>query len=612
MARRPQKILPPKRAGDGSPGAVSPFDFAATATEISGREEAGLIPELLETIARCRNRDTTGSKHWVDTELINATAQVVSAMAQKEKLVESPVAAAISVAAYNFDLTPTRTETVLATLLHRFCNNPGAAKEKVFARLKQIHKNGPRRGVEVLVEIDRKRTAALDVALAIAREAAKITISPRDFAVQKGAAAEDFINLREAILSFRPEVSIVKIGDAASGLKRIDRAPQAEQEARLQLIEQAYIPLADALGWTRMSNPMRDMVLTKRSPFLVKELTDQVERLPGFKGLYSDPKVHKELTIDMPREVKRALMQYLPLNAGQVLVSARRKSLYGVARKKQDKGYKSLDQVWDILALRVVIPDGKNTEEDHRACLKVMGAFKKIGFKAIPGEYNDYISNTAKPYQSLHNAFTHQGMRLEVQVRTERMHWEAELKPGVSHIDYAAGSKSKSGNVATLSDSYLARVEQVRAEIGARLQGRRSLLPLRAENVFCFDEQGRWTKLPNIGPSLMDALINMHRQPKGGITAADAVHASQVYLNGKQLQMDSPSARSIEIENGDALRVDPTDIDRFRPFETRWKVATQYARGILVQEIRAQRARSLGAARPGSATPGTPGWKDPS
>lgn len=602
--RSPHKASGPHgKSGGSRPEAVSPFDFAAVAAEISDRKESQLIPELLETVARRRDQDVgsgvaTGS-HWVDTELVAATAQIVSDLSQRHKLIESPIAAAITVAAHNFDLTETRTETVLAALLHRFSDDPDKIRRQILTRLQKTRKKGSVRNPDAQNELDNKRVNALNTAFSIAIDAAKITLTPRKYAVDAGVSAEDFANTCEAIISFpRPEVALVKVADAESGLARIDRVPCDEQASRLAIIEGAYIPLADALGWTRMANRMRDMVLTKRAPFVAKELTDQIERLPGFKGLYSDPKIHKALTIDLPQIIKGELLRYVPLDSEQILVSGRRKSLYGVAKKKLDKGYGSLEEMPDILALRVVIPDGKDHTEDHESCLKLMAAFKKIGFKPIPGEYTDHISNPDKPYQSLHNVFMYKGMKIEVQVRTMRMHWEAELKPGVSHFDYAEGSRDKTGNAAVHSNSYLVRVEQVRAGIAARLQGTRLVLPSQPENIFCFDADGRATKLPNIGPSIMDALINMYSKPKDNVTATDVAHASHVYLNGSKLRMDNPATRAVEIENGDSLRVDPADVDRFRRIEPKWKVATQYARGILVKEIKAQRVRTIGASKP--------------
>lgn len=607
-----------KKNGRKKPGVdkaknASPFDFvtgfAAAVAKIGVPAEELLIKELLEVVARRKGQDvgplSAAGPHQVDVELVAAAAQTASEFSLKRKLVESPVAAATTVAAYNFDHTETRSETVLAALIHRFSDKSDAFKLRTLTRLKINRKKGSARNPEVQAEIDRQRADAFDTAISIAKDAAKITLTPRDFAVRDGgASAEDFTNLREALLSFRPEVAIVKVADAASGLDRIDRAPYHEQEARLALIEGAYIPLADALGWSRLANRMRDDVLYQAKPTLVDALKKAIEDLPGYAGLYSDPQVHKQLTVDLPQRIKGDLVRNAIYEANQILVTGRRKSLHGVAKKLTDKKYNSLEQMPDILALRIVIPDGRDRKEDHDNCMKIMGALKKIGLKQISGSFTDHISNPDKPYESLHSLFLYGGMKVEIQVRTVRMHWDAELRSGVSHLDYAEGNKDKSGNAALHADSYLQRVEQVRAYIGPRLQGTGAPPAQPAANIFCVDEDdGRMTKMPGNGPSIMDALINMHRKPKDGITAADAAHASHVFFNGKRLDMDERATRKIEIENGDLLRIDLAGFDKGRRIEPKWKVATRYARDILLQELRAQDDAATIITRTPSAAP---------
>jgi GTP pyrophosphokinase len=108
--------------------------------------------------------------------------------------------------------------------------------------------------------------------------------------------------------------------------------------------------------------------------------------------------------------------------------SYRVKGLYSMFHKLTRKNWED-EAVLDLLAMRVVIP----AVED---CYRVLGIIHEL-WRPLPGRVKDYIA-FPKPngYQSLHTTVTTQnGVILEIQIRTEQMHREAEY--GVaSHIIY--------------------------------------------------------------------------------------------------------------------------------------------------------------------------------
>ncbi len=88
-----------------------------------------------------------------------------------------------------------------------------------------------------------------------------------------------------------------------------------------------------------------------------------------------------------------------------------------------------MDRIYDLMALRVIVP----TIED---CYRGLGIIHSI-WRPLPGRIKDYIA-FPKPngYRSLHTTiFTGDGSIMEVQIRTEEMHKEAEF--GIAaHFDY--------------------------------------------------------------------------------------------------------------------------------------------------------------------------------
>ena len=127
-------------------------------------------------------------------------------------------------------------------------------------------------------------------------------------------------------------------------------------------------------------------------------------------------------------------------------VFGRTKEIYSLWHKMESKGVKNLDQIGDLVALRVIITpheqeradrefeqdEGATTDRGVWLCYHVLGLVQHLpGFTPVPTRVKDYIS-FAKPngYQSLHTALILNGQTIEVQIRTRRMHQVAEYGMG--------------------------------------------------------------------------------------------------------------------------------------------------------------------------------------
>jgi len=116
-------------------------------------------------------------------------------------------------------------------------------------------------------------------------------------------------------------------------------------------------------------------------------------------------------------------------------VIGRPKHIYSIYKKMQSKEL-TFEQLFDIRALRIVA----KRLQDCYAALGVVHA----NFKHLPLEFDDYIA-TPKPngYQSIHTVVIGPNdQSIEIQIRTEQMHEDAEL--GVAaHWRYKEGAKGK-------------------------------------------------------------------------------------------------------------------------------------------------------------------------
>jgi len=216
-------------------------------------------------------------------------------------------------------------------------------------------------------------------------------------------------------------VLIIKFADRLHNIKTLEHIPKQEKRDRIakETLE-IYVPLAYRLGVRALHREMEDYAFKYAYP---KEYEKVQKLLKAYsrETLRRLDKIHKSIKKAFAKEGLTKIHTY-----------SRIKGLYSLHKKLLRRG--DIEKIYDIAALRVIVPNVSD-------CYTALGIIHSH-WRPLPNRIRDYIA-FPKPngYQSLHTTiFTGDGGIVEVQIRDERMHREAEF--GIaSHLSYKEGPK---------------------------------------------------------------------------------------------------------------------------------------------------------------------------
>lgn len=217
-------------------------------------------------------------------------------------------------------------------------------------------------------------------------------------------------NIRKMLVAMVDDVRVglIKLAERTQAIRAVKDHPDPEKKERVaKEVVDIYAPLAHRLGIGHIKWELEDLSFRYLEPNSYSAIANMLDE----KRL--DRQHYIEDVVDF---VESALDE-----AGiKAEVTGRAKHIYSIWRKMQRKGV-SFDQVYDIRALRIIVPQ-------LRDCYASLGIVH-TKWRNIPREFDDYIANPKENgYRSLHTAVIGPDAKvLEVQIRTADMHEEAEL-----------------------------------------------------------------------------------------------------------------------------------------------------------------------------------------
>lgn len=222
-------------------------------------------------------------------------------------------------------------------------------------------------------------------------------------------------------------VLVIRLADRLHNMETLSHVREDKQRRIALETLEIYAPIANRLGIGRLKGDLEDLAF----PYVFPKEHAWVSALRKERSKNTTKRLEK---------VYRDLQILLRGESIEIIKADYRiKHLYSLYRKllRYDK---DIEKIYDIAALRVIVP----TETD---CYRVLGVIHGM-WQPLPGRIKDYIA-TPKPngYQSLHTSiFTGDGGIVEIQIRTQKMHEEAEY--GVAaHFSYKEGLRNADGTV---------------------------------------------------------------------------------------------------------------------------------------------------------------------
>ncbi len=333
-------------------------------------------------------------------------------------------------------------------------------------------------------------------------------------------------NYRKMFLAMAKDIRVVliKLADRLHNMQTLKYMTERKQKEIAEETLSIYAPLANRLGICKIKGELEDLSLRYIEPDIYYDLAQQISSKRTERLKYVENIVQEVRTKVEEAGIKNAIIEGRP------------KHFFSIYKKLVNK-HKTLDQIYDLFAVRVIVDTVKD-------CYGVLGIIHEM-YTPIPGRFKDYIA-MPKPnmYQSLHTTLmSSEGTPFEIQIRTKEMHRTAEY--GIAaHWKYKEG-KSDSG-LQDKSEEKLAWLREIlewqqdmsdNREFMSALKGD---LDVYNDQVYVFTPKGELLTLP-LGSVPIDFAYQIHSDVGNKMIGAK--------VNGKIVTMD------YVLKNGDRIEI---------------------------------------------------------
>ena len=332
-------------------------------------------------------------------------------------------------------------------------------------------------------------------------------------------------NLRKMFLAMAKDIRviIIKLADRLHNMRTLQYMKPEKQKEKARETMEIYAPIAHRLGISKIKIELDDLSLKYLQPDVYYDLAEKIS-------------LKKDARESFVKSIVDEVQEHLNEAVIVAKVDGRVKHFFSIYKKMVNQN-KTLDQIYDLFAVRIIVDSVKD-------CYAALGVIHEL-YKPIPGRFKDYIA-MPKPnmYQSLHTTLIgSNGQPFEIQIRTYEMHRTAEY--GIAaHWKY---KESGSGQVAAGKEeeklSWLRQILEWQKDMSDNkefLNMVKGDLDLFSDSVYCFTPSGDVKNLPS-GSTPIDFAYSIHSAVGNKMVGAR--------VNGKLVNID------YVIQNGDQVEV---------------------------------------------------------
>ncbi|MDR1538524.1 MAG: bifunctional (p)ppGpp synthetase/guanosine-3',5'-bis(diphosphate) 3'-pyrophosphohydrolase [Clostridiales bacterium] len=314
-------------------------------------------------------------------------------------------------------------------------------------------------------------------------------------------------------------VILIKMADRLHNMRTLSFQPPAKQKEIAQETLDIYAPLAHRLGISKLRYELEDL---------------------SFKYLYREDYYNLAEKVNLKQTERMAyvnriiveIRKKIELEGKTALIEGRPKHFFSIYKKMIGKN-KSLDQIFDLFAVRIIV-------ETVQECYNTLGLLHEL-YKPVPGRFKDYIGMPkSNHYQSLHTTLIGPGGEpFEVQIRTAEMHKIAEY--GIAaHWKYKEGK----GGAAEVDSKmvWLGQILEWQRDFSDNkefLDAIKNDFDVFEDHVYCFSPKGDVYSLIS-GATPMDFAYAVHTAVGNKMVGAK--------VNGKIVNFDYPLSMGDRVE----------------------------------------------------------------
>lgn len=332
-------------------------------------------------------------------------------------------------------------------------------------------------------------------------------------------------NLRKMFLAMAKDIRVIliKLADRLHNMRTLKYMKPEKQKEKARETMDIYAPIAQRLGISKIKIELDDLSLKYLEPEVYYDLVDKINLRKSERVRFVE---------DIVEEVKFQI-----IDAGiNAQIDGRIKHFFSIYKKMVNQD-KTLDQIYDLFAVRIIV-------ETVKDCYAALGIIHEL-YKPIPGRFKDYIA-MPKPnmYQSLHTTLIGpNGHPFEIQIRTFEMHRTAEY--GIAaHWKYKEASDGKHVEEQEAAKlSWLRQILEWQKDMSDNKEFMsllKSDFDMFSENVYCFTPSGDVKNLPN-GSTPIDFAFSIHSAVGNKMVGAR--------VNGKLVTID------YVLQNGDRVEI---------------------------------------------------------